>query len=346
MLTAAPVNAPDGQPFRIITLRNAGGMTVTLMDWGATLLTCRVPMPHGSLRECLLGCPGPSDYLHQQAYLGASIGRYANRIAGARFSLDAKAVQLQPSQGKNLLHGGPEGFDKRRWRTVRHGEHEVLYSLISPDGDQGFPGELRATAHFHLTDDNGLRITYRAQVDQPCPVNLTNHAYFNLNGTQSDVRQHLLQLCASRWLPVDAEGIPLGELAPVAGSSFDFRARKRIAQDFMCDEAQRRANGYDHAFLFDQPGKPDAPVARLWSDDASLEMQMFTTAPALQFYTGNYLNGTPARCQGDYQAWQGLALESQFLPDSPNHPQWPQPDCLVRPGSDYSSVTEYRFVVL
>lgn len=343
MLKETPTLAPDGLPYRLSTLRNANGMVVTVMDWGATLLSCRVPMKDGTVRETLLGCPSPEVYQQQTAFLGASIGRYANRIARSEFTLDGTRVQLVQSQGENQLHGGPDGFDKRRWRIVRQNEREVLYTLDSPDGDQGYPGELRATAHYTLSDDNGLVIEYRAQVDKPCPVNLTNHAYFNLDGTQDDVRDHRLQLFASRWLPVNAEGIPESGLQPVENTSFDFRTPKRIAQDFLSDEAQQKTRGYDHAFLLDAPGELTTPAAEVWSADDKLQMSVFTTAPALQFYTGNFLEGTPAREQGEYQAWQGLALESEFLPDSPNHPEWPQPDCILRPGEDYRSVTEYRF---
>lgn len=343
MLKETPTQAPDGLPYRLSTLRNANGMVVMMMDWGATLLSCRVPMNDGSVRETLLGCPSPEIYTQQSAFLGASVGRYANRIARSQYQFENNLVTLVPSQGENQLHGGPDGFDKRRWRIVRQNEHEVLYTLDSPDGDQGFPGELRATVHYSLSDDNGLVIEYRAQVDKPCPVNLTNHAYFNLDGTQDDVRNHKLQLFASHWLPVNEQGIPDADLAPVENSSFDFRAPKKIAQDFLSDEAQKKVQGYDHAFLLDAKGDLSSPAAHLWASDGKLKMSVFTTAPALQFYSGNFLAGTPAREQGEYAAWQGLALESEFLPDSPNHPEWPQPDCFLRPGEDYRSVTEYRF---
>ena len=346
MLKETPNAAPDGLPYRISTLRNSAGMVVTLMDWGATLLSARVPMKDGTVRETLLGCPSPEFYPQQEAFLGASVGRYANRIAKAAYRLGIETVTLTPSQGQNQLHGGPEGFDKRRWRIVRQNGWEVLYSLDSPDGDQGFPGALRATAHFRLTDENCISIEYRAQVDKPCPVNLTNHAYFNLDGHQDDVREHRIQLFADQYLPVDSEGIPQEGLAEVAGTSFDFRQPKKIAADFLADEHQQRVKGYDHAFLLNARGDASLPAAHLWSSDEKLQMTVYTTAPALQFYTGNFLNGVPAREQGDYQPYQGLALESEFLPDSPNHPEWPQPSCILKPGEDYLSVTEYHFLPL
>ena len=296
MLNETPTLAADGLPYRLLTLRNSAGMVVTVMDWGATLLSARVPMPDGSVRETLLGCASPEQYVNQAAYLGASVGRYANRIAKSRFTLDGTEYALLPSQGENQLHGGPEGFDKRRWRIVQQNDCEVLFALESADGDQ------------------------------------------------SDVRQHKLQLLADAWLPVDEMGIPYEGLKAVAGTSFDFRAPKTIAKEFLSDDYQRKVKGYDHAFLLQAKGDVSQPAAQVWSADEKLQMTVFTNAPALQFYSGNYLGGTPAREQGDYSDWQGLALESEFLPDSPNHPEFPQPDCILRPGSEYVSLTEYQFI--
>ncbi|WP_337015983.1 galactose-1-epimerase [Leclercia sp. AS011] len=343
MLNETPVLAPDGLPYRLLTLRNGAGMVVTLMDWGATLLSARVPMRDGSVRETLLGCASPEQYPEQTAFLGASVGRYANRIAKSRFELDGVGYALLPSQGENQLHGGPDGFDKRRWRIAQQNDSEALLTLHSPDGDQGFPGNCETSVHYRLTEDNRIAITYRATVDKPCPVNLTNHAYFNLDGDCSDVRNHRLQLLALRYLPVDEMGIPQEGLKAVADTSFDFRTTKAIAQDFLADDDQRKVKGYDHAFLLDAQGDLSQPAAHLWSADEKLQMTVYTTAPALQFYSGNFLDGTPAREDGEYRAWQGLALESEFLPDSPNHAEWPQPDCILRPGEEYLSVTEYQF---
>lgn len=344
MLKETPQRAPDGQPYRISTLRNGAGMVVTMMDWGATLLSCRVAMKDASVRETLLGCATPEDYLRQAAYLGATIGRYANRIANSQLEREGKTIDVTANQGKHQLHGGPEGFDKRRWRIVRQNEQEVLYTLDSADGDQGFPGNFRVTAHYSLTEDNRIVIEFRATVDKPCPVSLTNHAYFNLDGAQNDVRQHRMQLFADSYLPVDASGIPPAGLKEVQGTSFDFRRAKTIADDFLSDEDQKRVKGYDHAFLLRAKGDISQPAAHVWSSDNKLQMTVYTSAPALQFYSGNHLDGTPAREQGSYVACQGLALESEFLPDSPNHPEWPQPDCWLQPGAEYLSVTEYQFI--
>jgi aldose 1-epimerase len=346
VLNETPTLAPDGLPFRLLTLRNGAGMVVTLMDWGATLLSARIPLPDGSVREALLGCASPEHYPQQAAFLGASVGRYANRIADSRFTLAGVTYELTPSQGPNQLHGGPDGFDKRRWRVVNQNDESVLFALESADGDQGFPGNLSATAHFRLTDDNRIAIEYRATVDKACPVNLTNHVYFNLDGAQSDVRQHKLQIAADAYLPVDEMGIPRRGLKEVAQTSFDFRQPKIIASEFLSDDDQRSVKGYDHAFLLSTKGNVSHPAAIVWSADEKLQLKVYTSAPALQFYSGNYLGGTPSRETEPYADWQGLALESEFLPDSPNHPEWPQPDCMLLPGEEYVSVTEYQFTSL
>lgn len=346
MLNEITPNAPDGQPFKVITLHNANGMVVTLMDWGATLLSCRVPMKDGSERETMLRCPSPADYMQQTAFLGASVGRYANRIAHSQFPFEDNIVHLSTSTPPHHLHGGAEGFDKRRWSMVRHHAHEVMYRLTSPDGDQGFPGTLQITARFTLEEDNCLCIEYRATTDKPCPVCLTNHAYFNLDSQHSDVRQHPLQILADHYLPVDSQGIPRGELTPVAGTHFDFRHAKTLAEDFLQDPDQQAVQGYDHSFLLQAKGDLAQAAARLWSADHRLQMTVYTTAPALQFYSGNYLAGTPAHGKGQYQAYDGLALESEFLPDSPNHPEWPQADCWLLPGEEYLSMTKYQFQAL
>ncbi|MCX8957239.1 galactose-1-epimerase [Erwinia psidii] len=340
MLTTQTSLAPDGQPWRLTTLRNAGGMVATFMDWGATWLSARVPMKDGTVREALLGCATPSDYLLQSAYLGATIGRYANRIANATLVADGKTWKLEANQGRHQLHGGATGFHHRRWQIVRQAEQEVEYRLSSADGDQGFPGNLLVTLLYRLEDDNTLSICFQASVDRPCPVNLTNHAYFNLDAEQGDARHHRLQLHATHYLPVDSEGIPGGDLKEVQGTSFDFRQPKTVAKDFLQDADQQAVKGYDHAFLLHK-ATASQPIAELWSADGKLKLSVFTTAPALQFYSGNYLQGTPAREQGVYTAFQGIALESGFLPDSPNHPEWPQPDCWLKPGESYQHLTRY-----
>lgn len=345
MLTDKPAIAPDGLPFNLTTLRNAGGMSVTFMDWGATWLSAVLPLKSGEKRELLLGCKTPVDYLYQGAYLGATIGRYANRIAHASLPIDGKPRPLVANQGEHQLHGGPGGFHARRWQRVDQNEQQVVYQLHSPEGDQGFPGNLDVTLTYRLTADHQVEIEYQAQTDRACPVNLTNHAYFNLDGAGHDARQQRLQLFAERYLPVDSEGIPCAELTAVAGTGMDFRQPKTLHQDLLRDRCQQRVKGYDHAYLLHATCNGlESPAAHLWSADGKVEMTVFTTAPALQLYSGNYLGGTPAREGGTYSNYAGVALESEFLPDSPHHPEWPQPDCWLQPGQHYLSATHYRFI--
>jgi len=344
MLNDSPALAPDGQPYQLTQLKHAGGMTVTLMDWGATWLSAVLPLKSGKTRELLLGCQTPADYLQQAAYLGATVGRYANRIAHASLLMDGKQHPLVANQGEHQLHGGPEGFNTRRWQIIQQDEQQVSYALHSPDGDQGFPGNLDVQVNYRLTADNRLEISYQAQTDSACPVNLTNHAYFNLDGAGTDARLQRLQLFADRYLPVDSEGIPSADLTPVEGSGMDFRHPKTLLQDFLSDRCQQRVKGYDHAFLLHRTcGALDCPAAHLWSADGQVQMSVFTSAPALQLYSGNYLGGTPARDGGSYANYAGLALESEFLPDSTNHPEWPQPNCWLQPGQHYLSATHYQF---
>lgn len=335
--------APDGQPLQLIRLRNDSGLQLELMDWGATWLSCLVPLTDGNQREILLGCSLPEDYFRQNAWLGATVGRYANRIADSRISRTGQTFQLQANQGQHQLHGGPEGFDRRRWAIFEHSQEHVKFGLLSPDGDQGFPGKLNAQVSYTLRE-GGIDMLYCASVNQACPVCLTQHSYFNLDGAMTDIRRHSLQINAAQYAPVDAQMIPQGNLDNVAGSGFDFRQPKLIGTDFLRDTQQKLAGGYDHAWLLDQDCQAmTKPAAILASADKRLEMALYTTMPAIQFYSGNHLAGTPARDGQTYAAQQGLALETQFLPDSPNHPEWPQPSCWLQPGETYRHTTRLVF---
>ncbi|MBJ2068084.1 galactose-1-epimerase [Serratia odorifera] len=347
MLNHDDLLAPDGQPFTLTTLQNAGGMSITLMDWGATWLSALLPLHDGSQRELLLGCASPALYPRQDAYLGATVGRYANRIAHASLTVDGAPCPLVANQGEHQLHGGPQGFHARRWQIASQDAQQVVYQLHSADGDQGFPGNLQVSVSYHLTDDHRLEIRYQAQTDRACPVNLTNHAYFNLDGAGQDARLQTLQLFADRYLPVDSEGIPCAPLNEVSGSGMDFRQPKTIMQDLLRDRDQQRVKGYDHAYLLHTGcGALANPAAHLWSADGKVKMSVFTDAPALQLYSGNYLGGVPARDGGSYANYAGVALESEFLPDSPHHPEWPQPSCWLQPGQTYRSATHYQFLAL
>ena len=333
--------APDGLPFNLFTLQNAQGMRAQFTDWGATWTSCCVPV-NGELREVLLGCK-LEEYPIQQAYLGVSVGRYANRIANAQFTLNDKTVTLTANQGKHQLHGGVNGFDKRRWALEKCGENFVCFSLHSVDGDQGFPGNVDMTVTYTLTEENSVKIEYAGKSDQDTPLNLTNHAYFNLNDAQygKDVREHLLQLNADYFLPVDSEGIPNAPLKAVDGTSFDFRREKSIGADFLKEE-QQLTKGYDHSFLLS--GEPQKTAAILTALDRSLRLEISTSQRALQVYTGNYLGGTPNRNGGEYADYAGVALETQALPDTPNHPEWQYYGGITKAMEAYCHWTKFKFV--
>lgn len=336
--------AYDGQPVNVVTLKNANGMTVAFMDIGATWISACVPIKDGTLREVLLGESSMAAYRQQAAFLGASIGRYANRISKGKFSVDNVTYQVNCNQAGNCLHGGDDGFDKRRWMIDEVQTQQVIFSLISDDGDQGFPGNVSAKVTYQLTDNNEVSITYQAVTDKACPVNLTNHAYFNLMGESAgqSILSHQLKINADYYLPIDADGIPLNHIEPVEQTSFDFRQLKIVEQDLMADEQQKQVKGYDHSYYFDSVSFHE-PKAELISPDHQLTMLVFSDQPALQLYTGNWLAGTPARDGGEYHDYAGIALETQVLPDSPNHPEWKQRSCILRPGQEYMAKTVYQF---
>lgn len=346
--------APDGHPIQIQELHNPCGMRVCLMDWGATWLSCQVPVPTAgptqasNLRETLLRSPNFAEHLTQSAYFGASIGRYANRITKAQFPLgsgaSARVVQLLANSAGNTLHGGPVGFDSRRWQVESCSTTKAVYGLLSQDGDQGFPGNLQVRISYELKPDNTLTISYQATTDKTCPVSLTNHAYFNLASQHDSVLTHRLRIAAQQYLPLLASGDPGAAVAAVAGSSFDFRSAKQLGQDLLASEEQRRVGGYDHAFALEAEAASGSVVAAtLSAPDSSLQLQLRTTKPALQLYTGNLLAGIVGPNGSPYAKHAGVALETSFLPDAPNHPEWEQPNCVLQPGEVYAHQTKLSF---
>lgn len=341
--------APDGMPVNFFTLENAYGMRISVMDFGATWVSCTLPVTKGDgskeQREVLLGCSTLKDYLNQQSYQGATVGRYANRIAGAKYYHNGALTELSSNQQGNCLHGGVDGFDKRRWRVSEHGRQFIVLELHSFDGDQGFPGNLDVSVRYELTDDNEVRIEYFARTDKATPINLTNHAYFNLLGAErgETCKEHILSINAHQYLPTNASGIPLSGPVSVERTSFDFRVPKLVTEDWLADEQQQAANGYDHSFILARSCEQGDCAASVTSPDGLVTMKLYTTKPAVQLYTGNWLAGTPNRQHGEYQNYAGLALETQFLPDSPNHPEWAQPSCFFEPGEEYVHMTCYQF---
>lgn len=323
-------------------LTNKQGANITLMDWGATWLSCQLPV-QGKLREVLLGCQA-NEYDRQSAYLGATIGRYANRIANSQYTWQGKKIALVANQGKHQLHGGT-GFDKRYWQVEKCGKDFIQFSLFSPTGDQGFMGNVTVKTTYHLTEQNTVNIEFEAKADEDTPLNLTNHAYFNLMDANKaqDIRQHILQLKADYYLPVDQEGIPNQPLTKVDNSAFDFRQAKIIEQDFQ-HKALTLTKGYDHAFLVNEQDRQRQAVATLWAPDHSLRLEVYTSQPALQVYTGNYLAGNPTRTQQQYQDYAGIALETQALPDTPNHPEWQTLGGMVKAHEQYYQWTRFSFI--
>lgn len=317
-----------------LVLRNRHGLRVAISPLGATWTSCRLPLADGP-REILTGSHDLPAMLAGGSYLGATVGRYAGRIAGARFGPHLLAANQAP----HILHGGPGGFSRRLWQHLDADDtHRITLHLHSPDGDQGFPGNLLATACYQLDDDNGLTITYTARTDAPTPCNLTSHAYFDLDGgTRGDALDQWLQLHASHYQPVAADGIPDQPPRPVDDTGFDFRQGKPLRRDHLHDADQQRVGGYDHSFLLDNHGQP-APAAELRAADGRVRLRLSTDQPALHLYTGRYLAGTPGRDGQPLGAHAGIALESQHPPDSPSHGRG-----ILHPGATYRHVIHLAF---
>lgn len=317
----------------VFTLTAADGLRIAVTNAGAAWMSCRVPV-NGREREVLLGYQSPGDYLTQPGYLGAIVGRHANRVADAEFQLDGKSFKLEANEGEHQLHGGAGGFHRKLWELVSHGDDCLELALVSPDGDQGFPGELQVRALYRVEPPLTVSITLEATTTAPTLCNLSGHAYFNLDGDATDIRGHRLFIEAERYLPVRADLIPTGEQAEVAGTPFDFRTPRRIGEALQA-LAGAMPRCHDHCWL--------GGSATLQSSDGALTLALHSTAPGLQFYAGEFLPRTPDREGRPYAAHAGLALEPQALPDSPHHPEWPQKNAVLRPGDTYRRTLTYRF---
>jgi aldose 1-epimerase len=333
-----------GQPSSSFTqhfiLTNASGNTVSLTDYGATITSIIVDG-----KEMVLGFDELDGYLAEQPYYGATIGRYGNRIASGKFSLDGKTYRIPVNNGPNSLHGGTIGFDKRTWRSsesTTDSEAVITFSLESEDGDQGFPGNLSVTVTFTWTNDDELKIEYRATTDKTTVVNLTNHAYFNI-GDADTVESQVLELKADSYLPVDETSIPLGRLAPVAGTPFDFTTAKTVGQDLRANHPQIKiANGYDHTWVINGQAGELREFALLSDPRSGRKLRAFTTEPGVQVFTANFAEGQFwGRDGAPVPTFGAICLETQHFPDSPNQPAFPSTE--LRPGQVYKSTTVYRF---
>jgi aldose 1-epimerase len=347
-VTVAPFGrTPDGKDVEVYTLTNGRGMQVRAITYGAIILAIRVPDRSGRLEDVTLGYDSLQGYLTTSPYFGAVVGRYANRIARGRFTLEGRTYQLATNNGPNHLHGGVKGFDKLVWGAEsfqRGGTVGVKFGLISPDGDEGYPGTLRVHVTYTLTPRNELVVDYAATTDRPTPVNLSQHSYFNLAGEgDGDILGHVLTINADRFTPVDSTLIPTGELASVAGTPFDFRTPTAIgARIGQADPQLKYGKGYDHNFVLKRSGPGLVHAVHVLEPKSGRTLDISTTEPGVQFYSGNFLDGTITGKSGQvYRHRSGLVLETQHFPDSPNHPRFPS--TILRPGQEYRSRTVFAF---
>lgn len=346
-----PLRVNDiGRPVDALTLSNAHGILVRLMAIGGTIMSLEVPDHRGVKDDVALGFDSPGDYLSDGRYFGSIVGRYANRIAGARFSLDGEEYRLAANNGENSLHGGIHGFHQVVWDLQPFSEAnaagvELLYTSLA--GEEGYPGTLETRVTYTLTNEDELIVDYQAVTDQATPVNLTQHTYFNLAGHDAgDILDHELTIHASRFTPVGPNLIPTGELRPVRGTPFDFTSPRRIGERIGADDEQLRlGSGYDHNYVIDRD-RDDTLVsaARLRDPLSGRTVELLTTECGMQLYSGNHLAGGRQGKGGHaYRAHSGVALETQHFPDSPNQAAFPS--TILRPGQVYQSRTVYRFSV-
>ncbi len=337
------VMSPKGD-ITLYTLTNASGASVTLSSLGAGIVGIVVPDKEDKLDDVVLGYKNPADYFGDGPCAGKTPGRYANRICKGKFSIDGKEYSLAINNGPNALHGGPEGFMNRIWKSEAVGSH-VKFTYEAADGEEGYPGAVKATVIYSWNDKNELTIDLKAESDAKTVVNLTNHAYFNLDGENSgSVLDHELQLLASKYLPTDSTQIPTGELADVKGTPMDFLQAKTIGRDINADfEALKIGKGYDHCWVLDNWHKHTlGKAAVLTAAKSGRVLEVFTTQPGAQVYSGNWLGGSPENKSGrPYNDYDGVAIECQGFPDAPNHRNFP---CqLLCPGEEYNQTIVYRF---
>jgi len=337
----------EGVAVSIYTLANNNGLTARITNYGGIVVSLEAPDRNGNRADVVLGFDALDGYLANPGpFFGALIGRYANRIAHARFTLDGRPYQLDKNDGPNTLHGGAHGFDKRVWKPRQLPDGGLELTYLSKDGEGGFPGNLTVTAVYHLTEANELRIDYTATTDKNTVVNLTNHSYFNLKGAGTgDILEHRLTLNADRFTPIDAGLIPTGELRAVAATPFDFRKSTEIGARIEAGDAQLKlAHGYDHNWVLNRTGEGLHLAARVEEPSTGRVLEVLTTQPGVQFYTGNFLDGTIKGKGGKaYGRRSGFCLETQHFPDSPNQPAFPSTE--LKPGSNFQSTTVFRFSV-
>jgi aldose 1-epimerase len=336
----------DGKQSHLYTLKNKNGVIAALTSYGAHLVSLAVPDKNGKLTDVVIGFDDINGYKTAlSAYYGATIGRYGNRIAKGHFILEGKGYDLFINNAPNTLHGGKKGFNDVIWDATQLNDHTIAFSYLSKDMEEGYPGNLNCKVTYEITDDNAVKISYEATTDKPTIVNLTNHSYFNLNGVGSGtILNHLVELKAANYTPVDSTSIPTGKIAAVSGTPFDFTKPATIGSRItVSDDQLRNGKGYDHNFVLDKHDIT-TPVATVTGDQSGIKMEIFTTEPGIQFYSGNFMTGGNTVLGGKKDAYRtGFAMETQHYPDSPNQPSFPS--TVLRPGQVYKTVTVYRFSV-
>ena len=333
-----------GETAKLYTFENQNGMEMQVSDFGATLVALLVPDKHGVKRDVVLGYDDPAGYEGPAGtFFGATVGRHANRIGKGTFTYGGIQYQLDKNNGNNNLHSGLDFWSFRIWNVKEATENSITFSLHSPDGDQGFPGNVDVTVTYTLTDGNSIVIDYHAAADADTPINMTNHSYFNLSGHESgSVREQVLWLDSDSFTRTDAELIPTGELIPVEGTPMDFRVAKRIGQDIDADyEALILARGYDHNWALNNNGE-FKKIAELKSGESGIAMEVYTDLPGIQIYTANYVENETGKNGVVYQQNQGAAFETQYYPDSLNHENFKS--CICKKGDIYITKTEYKFI--
>ncbi len=333
---------PDGREVDLYTLTNTNGLRAKITNYGAILVSLEVPDRDGNLADITLGYDNLDDYIERGAFFGATVGRYANRIGGAKFVLDGTEYKLAANNGENHLHGGIKGFDKVVWKLDEIKSESniavVKMSYISEDGEEGYPGNMACTVTYTLTEDNELKISYEAETDKTTVVNLTNHSYFNLAGQGTgEILGHELTLNADKYTPVDEGLIPTGEIRSVKDSPMDFTLGMSIGS-----RIKQVGDGYDHNYVLNNGGGTLALAARVYEPTSGRVMEIYTTEPGVQLYTGNFLDGSLTGKTGKvYKKHYAFCLETQHFPDSPNKPNFPS--AVLLPGQKYTSVTVHKF---
>ncbi|HEY8513433.1 MAG TPA: aldose epimerase family protein [Cyclobacteriaceae bacterium] len=340
---------PSGEVINQYTLVNQNGLQLQVINLGGTITSLKVPDREGKIEEVTLGCDSLQDYIDGTPFFGCLVGRYGNRIAKGSFELDGKRYELARNNNGNHLHGGLKGFDKAYWNIEPIESEEgpaIRLTYLSPDMEEGYPGNLSVEVIYTLTHDNKLSIDYRATTDKPTVVNLTNHTYFNLTGdAKRDILDHELILHATQYIPVDKGLIPIGKLEDVAGTPFDFREAHKIGERIDADHPQIvNGIGYDHCWVITGNAGELRLGATVYEPQSGRVMEMYTTEPGVQFYSGNFLNGNTRGKGGKmYNKRDGFCLETEHFPDSPNQPSFPS--TVLRPGEEYRSRTVYAFSV-